>query len=286
MPPINEYLRARPGPPLRALVPFYSGYRQAGVAAGRHRGLPSPYLTLIFTLHEPLTVAEHVDPRQPPGDYDSLIGGLHTTPATIVHDGRQSGVQLAVDPLAARTLLGMPAAELFGTDLCACDVLGTVANEVHDRLATATRWRERFAILDTSLAGLVGQRAGPADEVSRAWGMLRASHGSMTVGELAADVGWSVRHLTRKFKAELGLSPKAAARIMRFDGARRELQRRAATGQRLELAGLAAQFGYYDQPHLNREFAVIAGCTPLTWLAEEVGNIQAEPPAEVADWTS
>ncbi|WP_432000735.1 hypothetical protein [Streptomyces sioyaensis] len=82
---------------------------------GRHRGLPSPRLTLIFTLDEPLTLAGHPDPAQAPGTYSALLGGLHTRPALITHEGRQSGVQLGLHPLGARALLGLPAGELAGT---------------------------------------------------------------------------------------------------------------------------------------------------------------------------
>ena len=78
---VNEHLLARPSPALRQYVAHYSGYRQRGVAPGRHRGLPSPYLTLILTLDEPLVVAAHPDRRQAPGRYDALVGGLHVTPA-------------------------------------------------------------------------------------------------------------------------------------------------------------------------------------------------------------
>ena len=116
-PRVDEAVRGVPAPPLRPFVAWYSGYRQAGVPPAVHRGLPSPYLTVIFTLDDPLVIARHVDPRQPPGSYRVLVGGLHTSPALIAHDGRQSGVQLQLSPLGARALLGMPAGELAGIDL-------------------------------------------------------------------------------------------------------------------------------------------------------------------------
>jgi AraC-like DNA-binding protein len=97
------------------------------------------------------------------------------------------------------------------------------------------------------------------------------------VSELAAGTGWSERHLTSRFRAEIGLTPKAAARVIRFDRARRLLVRHltqpAASGYRL--ADLAADCGYYDQAHLAREFRTLAGCPPSQWLAEEFRNVQA-----------
>jgi transcriptional regulator GlxA family with amidase domain len=94
------------------------------------------------------------------------------------------------------------------------------------------------------------------------------------VSDLAAETGWSGRHLTSRFRAEIGLTPKAAARVIRFSRTRDLLVKRAAGGG-LRLADLAASCGYFDQAHLAREFNALAGCPPSRWLAEEFRNVQA-----------
>src|ERR1019366_3863164 len=78
---VDESVRARPAGGLLPIIAHYTGYRQRGVGPARHRGLPSPFLTLIFTLDDPLMLARHPDPRQPPGTYQTLAAGLHTSPA-------------------------------------------------------------------------------------------------------------------------------------------------------------------------------------------------------------
>lgn len=266
---VEESVRRLPTPALRPYIAWYSGYRQAGVGPGRHRGLPSPYLTFIVTFGNPITVAAHPDPRQPPGRYDTLVGGLHTVPALVTHAGRQAGVQLAVSPLGARTLLGLPAAELASIDLDASDVLGRFALEIHERVQDAATWSQRFSILDEMLARRLELDHWPPAEVVEAWRMLVSAGGVASVGRLSRSVGWSSRHLSERFRAELGLTPKAAARVMRFDRARRLLQRRVADNGPPELADLAVACGYYDQAHLAREFRELAGCPPSRWLAEE-----------------
>ncbi len=274
---VNEQAWRIPAAGLREYVDSYVGFRQAGVGPARHRGLPSPSMTLIFTLDDPLVIAAHPDPAQPPGTFDALVGGLHTAPAIITHEGKQSGVQLGLSPLGARTLLGLPASELAGIDVPAQDVLGRFAAEVLDRLRCAHGWPERFAILDRMLLARA-DRASPdaaGDEVSYAWRRMLQTGGTVAVGELAAEIGWSDRHLRATFRAETGLAPKAATRVIRFDRARRQLQRRAAAGEPLRLAELAASRGYFDQAHLDRDFALLAGCAPTSWLAEEFRNFQA-----------
>lgn len=281
---IDEHALYQPGHRLRGLVSWATGYRQAGVEPARHRGLPSPWLTMIVTLDEPLVIAAHPDPRQPASTHDVLLGGLHTAPALVTHQGCQSGIQLALTPLGARALLGMPASELASIDVEGTDVLGRVATELRERVLAAPGWPARFAELDRFLSlRLRGEDAParvPRPEVSHAWRRLRETRGAVSVADLAAETGWSARHLSAQFRAETGLSPKAAARVIRFDRARRALARRHADGRRDFLADLAADCGYYDQAHLAREFRELAGCPPSRWLAEELRNVQAGAPGD------
>ena len=277
---IDEYAGRRPRAALLPYVAWCTGYRQAGVGPAVHRGLPSPWLTMIVTLDDPLVIARHPDPRQPASVHDFLLGGLHTAPALVTHDGRQSGIQLALTPLGARVLLGLPAAELASIDVEAADVLGRLAGEVRERVLAAPDWPGRFAVLEEVLAGRLraAQASGspvPRPEVSYAWDRLQRSRGAVSVADLAAETGWSPRHLGEQFRAETGLSPKAGARVVRFDRARRRLLGRQAEGGRVVLADLAAECGYYDQAHLARDFRDLAGCPPSALLAEELRNVQA-----------
>ena len=98
------------------------------------------------------------------------------------------------------------------------------------------------------------------------------------VAGLADEVGWSARHLSGRFGGELGFSPKTAARVVRFDRARRAL---AAAPH--SVAAVAAACGYYDQSHFVRDFREFAGCSPTTWLAEEFRIVQAGRVGEAAD---
>jgi hypothetical protein len=104
-------------------------------------------------------VAAHSDPRQPSAEYSTLLGGLHTAPALITDEGRQSGIQPALTPRGARVLLGGPAGQFAGLDMDASAVLGRFAGELRERVGEQETWTGRFGVLDTML----GERAGAAD---------------------------------------------------------------------------------------------------------------------------
>jgi AraC-like DNA-binding protein len=284
--PTSEIVQWRPAAPLRPFVSWYSGYRDADVAPRRHRGLPSPYLTVIITLDEPLVVAAHPDPRTPPAEYDTAVGGLHTTPVLITHDGRQSGIQLNLSPFGARALLGLPAGELTGAVLDAADVVGPFANQLRERVLGASGWAARFTVLDEVLSARLDTGARRQDELVYAWHRLLTTGGAVPASGLAREVGWSGRYLSRRFGVEVGLSPKAAARVVRFDRARRFLHGQAGDDRGLPLSAVAAACGYYDQAHLAREFGEFAGCSPSRWLGEEFRYVQAGAGDPVPDSAS
>jgi AraC-like DNA-binding protein len=266
----SEVRTARPAPPLQPFVDSYRGYRLTGFPAGVHRGLPSRHLTFIVSIGEPIEVVRQPDERHPPGRYGFVVGGLQAAPALIAHDGDQEGIAVELTPLGCRALLGVPARALWSLSLDADELLGGVAGRLRERLHATSGWDARFAVCDELLAPLVVPHRVAAPEVGEAWRLVVASGGTIPVAAVAAEVGWSRRHLAHRFTDELGLSPKLAARVVRFERARLLLQ----SGRRPALAEVAARCGYYDQPHLNRDFVELAGCPPGEWLATELPSVQ------------
>ena len=89
--------------------------------------------------------------------------------------------------------------------------------------------------------------------------------GRVDIAALAAEVGWSRRHLTERFTAEYGVGPKQLARVLRFEQSKAMLVRPG----RPTLASIAAECGYADQAHMARDWRDIAGSSPTQWLADE-----------------
>ena len=272
----QHYVRAFPTGPLESAVGSVLGYEITG-SPSVHRGLPSPWLTVVISLDGPVPTATG------PGDaplhrYASLVGGLHTSPAYIHQPAHQEGVQLALDPLASRELLGVPPGEL-GMVTDADDVLGPLSRDLRERVGEATSWDERLTLVAEALRRQAeGRRPGLGRvrvEVAEAWRHILRSNGRVTVPDVAAHVWLSPRQLTSLFSAELGLSPGAACRLARFDAARYAVRARSLAPSGPNLADVAARTGYADHSHLVRDFHAFAGVSPTAWLAEERANNQA-----------
>ncbi|MFD3514709.1 helix-turn-helix domain-containing protein [Streptomyces sp. NPDC058657] len=263
---------ARPAPVLRQYVDSYVGFDLRGLPPGVHCGPPGRALTAVISLSDPLEVAAGVDDGSQVTRFGSVAGGLMRRSVAIHHDGRQQGVLVALTPLGARAIYGMPSAELADRLVPLDELLGALAVELSDRLRSATTWAARFTVLDELLRRAVG-RGTCGDpvrwvrpEVAEAWRRLVAARGCVQVGAVATELGWSRRHLTERFRGEVGLAPKTFARVLRFEHAH-EL---AAARDPLPWGDVAAVSGYADQAHLVRDWREFTGRTPTVWRRGEV----------------
>ncbi len=204
------------------------------------------------------------------GSFLSFVGGLHAAPALVESRGDTEGLHVVLKPLGARALLGVPAGALAGGVFHLDDVLGSPTDsELQARLREARTWARRFDVLDELFAARLGPQSA-APELAWACRKIIEQRGGARVEGVARDIGWSRRHLSERFGAELGITPKTLARIVRFEQACALIRRRGGGA----LAHIAAAADYYDQSHMTREWLALAGCTPRTWIREELPFIQ------------
>ena len=110
---------------------------------------------------------------------------------------------------------------------------------------------------------LVGEaRTPPAPHWLEALRVLEARGGQVRVHELARSLGVGERTLHRQLGRVAGVSPKALARIYRFQNVAARLEGGG------DLTRLALDGGYYDQAHLTRDFRELAGLSPGAWARQ------------------
>ncbi|MGC0418877.1 helix-turn-helix domain-containing protein [Embleya sp. AB8] len=255
-----ETVSGPPHPALAPLVDTYVGYTEHTLAPLRRREVATGSITIIIGF-TPIRVCSPHDARYAPVTAGSFVAGLHDGPAIVEHQGFQAGIQLDVTPLGAYTLLGLPLSEIADRVVHLDDLPGWAAGPLVDRLESAPDWPARFACLDEVLLRRREQGPEPLPEVVHCWDLIAASAGRIEVTALARETGWSRRHLGARFRETLGLPPKTVARVLRFQHAITLLD-----GPPRSWAQLAAEAGYYDQAHFNRDFKALAGCTPRAYL--------------------
>jgi transcriptional regulator GlxA family with amidase domain len=100
---------------------------------------------------------------------------------------------------------------------------------------------------------------------------LRLHSGFSRVSELARAVDLGERQLERLFDAKVGLSPKALAKVLRFQSFLAHAHEPRPT------ADLALAHGYTDQSHLARDLRALTDLTPAELRALRMSD-SSNPP--------
>lgn len=241
--------------------------------AGFHHRVPEP-VDIAMVAHPSVTLLIDLsDDEQGAGlVYDTQ--GRHGRGSVVIGlapgELRVSGLvgeclQIRLQPGVAAAVLGSPAG-VSGSVESLGGVWGRDAGRFEERLRTAGSWDERFAMAADAVHRRIGDGLRIDPEVAHIWRRTVTGRGRMRIDGLADEVGWSRKRLWARFRAQLGVTPKRAAQLVRFDHAAHLL----AAG--VPPAGAAAQSGYVDQSHLHREVKAFTGITPTAvaaapWLA-------------------
>lgn len=209
-----------------------------------------PSVTLLVDLSDEGAFGCSAGARRASG---SFVAGLIPGDLRVTGRGPGACLQIRLAPVAAAAVLG-GGGGLSGAIVPLGDVWGPDAAQLEDRLRRTRSWDDRFAIATASIGARMRHRVDP--EVAHAWHRTLATRGRARIDDLARETGWSRKRLWSRFRAQLGVPPKRAARLVRFDGAAHLLAAGHAP------AAVATASGYADQSHLHHEIREFAGLTP------------------------
>jgi AraC-like DNA-binding protein len=250
-----------PHPRLAPHVMDYAGYVESSARPVRRRELPFAGVPLIISFGPGLRVFS-TSGAQGWSPHRSFVAGLDDAYALTEYDGVQHGVQVNFTPIGAYLFFALPMDTLANRVLALEDVLGAAAERLTAQLCEAKGWPERFALLDSFIAARLAAARPASPAVAWAWRRLQQSQGQVAVTALAAEIGWSRKHLAAQFRSQLGLPPKVLARVLRFRAAVARLEHAEPEG----MAGIAADCGYFDQAHFINDFRRFAGIAPGEYL--------------------
>ena len=188
---------------------------------------------------------------------EAFTAGLALEPREIASNDAAACVEVRLPAPVARDLFRAP---LSSTDplTAGAALLGRHAGQLVDRVANATDPQRAATEVVHMMAARLSDGASPTKpEIRWAWRQIAENQGRVSVRTLAREIGWSERHFTARFHADIGMAPKATARVARFSSAHQRVTR-SAEG----LSRIAASAGYSDQSHMTREFRALAGATP------------------------
>jgi AraC-like DNA-binding protein len=196
----------------------------------------------------------------------AFLMGQMTQPVTLESSRGRAGVMgVRFHAAGARAALGAAMDEFTDGALPVDDFHPGAASPLFDAIACAASAAERAIILQRFVARLAAKNARYQDPTVASWtGRIGRTKGLLGITELAAEAGISVRQLERRFLRQVGVAPRQYANVIRF---RRVFDLLKDNG-RTDWAHLASGAGYFDQPHMIRDFKRFLGCTPTQFAAQ------------------
>ena len=263
-----NYTEYQPSPSLAKYLEciwFASETRTSPASGTAERVLPDGCVEWIFHLGLPfrrwLNEKWEVQPR-------SFVVGELTRFILLQPTGPTATMGVRFRPGGAYHFLPFPLDLLTDEAVPVGDIWGREGEHLEDAVLDAPNDARRRLVVEKFLTARL-LNTEPHEQFDAAVSVIMQSRGQTRVAQLAAVVGWSPRQLEREFRTKAGLSPKALARIIRFQS----LLQLVGEAPLRQWASLALEGGYADQSHMVREFREFAGQSPTDDQANLSGNL-------------
>lgn len=251
--------------PVAPLRPFVSLLWSAGEAGGTHFAqpqrehvLPLGAMHVVIRLNDAPLCLLKVDSDACDQRLDgALVGGARSRYYVRELHAPSCSVGLMLRPGAGELLFGVGAHELAERHTPLDDLWGAEAGRLRERLLELRTTEERLALLEAALAARLPRARALHPGIAAA---LAALPSVQSVQVAVRHSGFSHRRFIDHFRRAVGLTPKSYLRVLRFQQALGALR-----GGKRSLADVAAEAGYSDQAHFNRDFREFAGVTPAEY---------------------
>jgi AraC-like DNA-binding protein len=247
-------------------------FGEGKTAYQRDRILPSGQSQLLINLGPPQYRVEPGPPEVRVPFVDVWYSGLHQGPIDTEAPHGNALLGVAFTARGSFPWLGERMDGLSDRIIALADALGDGALRLRERLLNTPSLAARFRVVERWLLARLKPRMVVHPAVRWAVDRLEATGGRLSIEDLATETGFTRKHLGNLFQQQVGLSPKALARVHRFRGAMEILNR--ANGQ-VPWAELAEACGFYDQSHLINEFRRFTGFSPVELARRERPDSQS-----------
>ena len=202
----------------------------------------------------------HGDVEQP----HVLFAGQITQPLTLVASQGAAVIGVRLHAYATRPFLGVNADTLSDQRIDLTAFHGARVATLQEAVRTPSDWRDAVDIVeDYVLARLQGARI---DTEVRDTVEAMLAERAPPPAPLISERQWQ-----RRFKAEVGMSPRMLQTVLRFRRVFDAIEHPETKGW-VEAALVA---GYFDQPQMARDFRRFLGCTAREWAADRSGVAKA-----------
>ncbi|MDR2919472.1 MAG: helix-turn-helix domain-containing protein [Tannerella sp.] len=246
-----------PSPPLSQYVKYYWVVKTNSTVSNAIQTIPSGCIHLVF--HRGNDLYFSTGDKQP----KNFIRGQLSFPGTLSFSGNIDMIAIIFYPLGLIPFLKLPSSEVYNQYLDIDTIRDTGLNELKTRISNEENTTECIRLIEHFLLNRI--RNANDYNYNRISDSIQSikEQTSITVSGLADKACLGYRHFKRVFTKYTGMSPKEFIKVIRFQRTLHSLQNMPA----IDMAQLAYSSGFYDQPHLVKDFKSMSGCTPTEYVS-------------------
>jgi AraC-like DNA-binding protein len=231
---------------------------------------------LIFHFGTDKSSIKYDFPNNPNKSYafpnqDAWLGGMHNEPLNCQYGPFVNVVIAILSPFGLHHLLREDTTVMLNQGF-SIETLGLIKKLdcIVEKLAAVEEKDTAFKLIETTLLNYFTQIDIPFSikNMSPVTDYIWRQNGVVKVKQLEDKFNISRRWLEKQFAAQIGISPKEYARILRF----KSLLSKTITTPSVSWGSLIEQYGYYDQSHLIRDFQAFTGQSPRQYFKTSVSE--------------
>jgi len=246
-----------PSSPLSLFVKHYWALK-TDLLYVSERITPVGCVQLIF--HRGDRMYSHTDGEKQPHVFIGGQSGMYTD---IQSTGTTDMLVVLFQPHGARAFFKMPMDEFNNRNISVEDLNDKPLEQLSGQILAARDNKTAIALIENFLlTRLTNFDAYNYKRINNALGAINHTQQN-TVKDLAESACLSYKQFSRIFTEYIGATPKEFLRVVRYQRAVYMLQNNREKDQ----TELALDCGYYDQPHLIKEFKTFSGYTPNEYMA-------------------
>ena len=254
-------------PPHPDLAAFVKSHWQlevpAGTSAEKQRVLPEGSIEMAFIL------ADDVKRYNAAGEFSiqprAMIIGQITEPFFVQPTGEVRSFAVSFYPYGFANFVDCPISELANKDTPLEALFGAEAKALEQQVNAADNTAQRIAAVEDFLLNKLAESATVDRVVKSTVEALFETKGRQPISAILEEQPTTRRNLERKFKQQVGMSPKQLSKVARMQAALQMLLNEEAES----LTKIAYDNEYYDQAHFTKDFKEFTGNNPKDFLGDE-----------------
>lgn len=264
-----EFITRTPSGALRRFVASL-WYAKGTIPYRRERIAPTGSTVAIVVLGDPI--------RQIPDDgrgpafatADGLVTGPHDRPVINEPLGETHAIGIVTTTVGCEAVFGQGPATIRGR---VRELAGfwPAAQELRRFLAHTQSGEQALSATEEFLLSVLGAAPTGFERCEAAVEALETDP-TRPIAEIAAALNTPHNRLNRDFTRIVGLSPRTLASLLRV----RRLLAGLDIGGEIDWSQLAAEFGWYDQAHLIRDFKRYTGVSPTRYVDAQRRHLTAD----------